>query len=145
MPEFVLDTDGAETEFNALDEFTQGYVEAAFWTSEGPDEDGGQIGDAGFADLAPEALASMLEDCKAFQEMAQVDLAAAYDMNPYGYEEANAGHDFWLTRNGHGAGFWDRGFGDLRTDTVGGRLSRDAKSFGSSDLYLGDDGKVYVS
>jgi hypothetical protein len=22
-------------------------------------------------------------------------------------EEARAGHDFWLTRNGHGAGFWD--------------------------------------
>jgi len=21
--------------------------------------------------------------------------------------EAQAGHDFWLTRNGHGAGFWD--------------------------------------
>lgn len=22
--------------------------------------------------------------------------------------EAQAGHDFWLTRNGHGAGFWDK-------------------------------------
>jgi len=23
-------------------------------------------------------------------------------------QEAQAGHDFWLTRNGHGTGFWDR-------------------------------------
>ena len=33
------------------------------------------------------------------------------------------GHDFWLTSQGHGAGFWDRGLGDLGdklTDTVQG-------------------------
>ena len=49
-----------------------------------------------------------------------------------------AGHDFWLTRNGHGAGFWDRGLGE-----VGDRLSNACKAFGSYDLYIGDDGKIY--
>lgn len=49
------------------------------------------------------------------------------------------GHDFWLTRNRHGAGFWDRGLGAL-----GDELTKWAHSFGESDLYVGDDGKVYV-
>ena len=48
--------------------------------------------------------------------------------------------DFWLTRNGHGAGFWDRGLG-----SVGDELTKNAKPFGSVDAYVGDDGKVYLS
>lgn len=43
---------------------------------------------------------------------------------------AQFGHDFSLTRNGHGAGFWDRGLGDL-----GDWLTRCAQSFGNSSLY----------
>lgn len=138
MPEYVLNTDLDRDTFEALDDFTQGYIEAAFWTSED------EIGESGFHDLAPEALASIKADCAAFQKMASADLAKSYDYAPFDYDAAHAGHDFWLTRNGHGVGFWDRGFGGLRTETVGGRLSRDAKSFGNSDLCLGDDGKVYV-
>lgn len=49
-----------------------------------------------------------------------------------------AGIDFWLTRNGHGAGFWDRGLGD-----VGTRLTCAAHNYGSVDLYAGDDGLIY--
>lgn len=49
-----------------------------------------------------------------------------------------AGHDFWLTRNGHGAGFWDRGMGKL-----GDRLADAARAYGSVDLYVGDDKKIY--
>lgn len=29
-----------------------------------------------------------------------------------GMDPAQVGHDFWLTRNRHGAGFWDRGLGE---------------------------------
>ena len=52
---------------------------------------------------------------------------------------SQAGHDFWLTRNGHGAGFWD---GDW-PDRTGHRLSEAAKSYGEYHLYVGDDGKIY--
>lgn len=83
-------------------------------------------------DLAPEALASMREDCEAFAESEADDLA---DLSA-----AQAGHDFWLTRNRHGAGFWDRGLGDR-----GDRLTKAAHVYGESDLYVGDDGKVYVT
>ena len=47
----------------------------------------------------------------------------------------------WLTRNGHGAGFWD---GDW-PEPVASRLTKSAKRFGSFDLYVGDDGKVHGS
>ena len=46
-------------------------------------------------------------------------------------------HDFWLTRNGHGAGFWD---GDY---CFGEELTNLAKAFGEVNLYVGDDGKIY--
>lgn len=54
--------------------------------------------------------------------------------------EKNFGGDFWLTRNRHGTGFWDRGLGNL-----GKKLTEWAQSYGSSDVYLGDDGKVHLS
>ncbi|OHT67783.1 hypothetical protein [Mycobacteroides chelonae] len=44
------------------------------------------------------------------------------------------GHDLYLTRERHGAGFWDRGLGELGT-----YLSRIAHDLGSAEL-LWDDG-----
>ena len=38
----------------------------------------------------------------------------------------------------HGAGFWDRGLGDL-----GDRLTMLAQTYEESDPYVGDDGKIY--
>lgn len=55
-----------------------------------------------------------------------------------GQSDQQIGHDFWLTRNGHGAGFWDRGLG-----AIGDALTKASKSFGGSDLYVGDDGLIY--
>jgi hypothetical protein len=49
------------------------------------------------------------------------------------------GHDFWLTRNGHGAGFWD---GDWPKE-AGDRLTKACEEFGEFDLYIGDDGMIY--
>ncbi len=60
------------------------------------------------------------------------------DLEASGLSSEQAGHDFWLTRNGHGAGFWDRGLGAL-----GERLSKESKPYGSCDLYVGDDGQIY--
>lgn len=49
-----------------------------------------------------------------------------------------AGHDFWLTRNGHGAGFWD---GDWPEH--GDRLTKECKQYAEINLYIGDDNKIY--
>jgi hypothetical protein len=54
-----------------------------------------------------------------------------------------AAHDMWLTRNGHGTGFWDRPevWGVDGADT----LTRCARSMGSVDVSVGDDGLIYFS
>jgi hypothetical protein len=54
-------------------------------------------------------------------------------------EAAMAGHDFWLTRCGHGAGFWDGDWPEPQA-TI---LDEAAKRFGNVDLYVGDDGAIY--
>lgn len=52
------------------------------------------------------------------------------------------GHDFWLTRNGHGAGAWDRGAGES-----GEEVSRLMRSYGGTCLWLelGEDDEVVDS
>jgi hypothetical protein len=116
-----------------MDPFTIAYIEAALWSStDESDEQGGEPLDAnyGLDDIAPEALASILNDCEAFQQDHAEDI---------GGELERAGHDFWLTRNGHGAGFWD---GDW-DDDIGQRLTDASDVYGSVDLYVGDDGLIY--
>lgn len=147
MPEFILDngTPEAARAFEALDRFTQGYIEAAFFTETG-DRDGAENGleHATFAELAPGALARMVADCQKFQygENA-VDF---HNILPDEHSKAEceasmAGHDFWLTRNHHGAGFWD---GDW-PEPYATRLTDAACSFGECDLYRGDDGLIYLT
>lgn len=129
MPQFImpLGSDEGARAFSQLDEFTRSYVECAFWLLDEELEDEG----LSFLDLDPESLALMVADCAAFQ--------AARAELPEGYSLGQAGMDFWLTRNRHGAGFWDRGLG-----AVGDQLTKDAHGYGSCDLYLGDDGKLYL-
>lgn len=115
------------------DAFTDAYLECALWSSnDESNESGGDPLDDNYSpdDIAPDALASAIADCKAFQEAHADDLS--------GLDSEQAGHDFWLTRNGHGAGFWDRGLGEL-----GERLSKASEAYGSVDLYVGDDGLIH--
>lgn len=55
-----------------------------------------------------------------------------------GYDIETFLHDFWLTRNRHGAGFWDGDYGDH------GQLLTDiAHEFGELNIYVkDDDGKL---
>ncbi len=76
----------------------------------------------------------MKKDCEAFQ-LDEMD-----DILESGLSFAKAGHDFWLTRERHGAGFWDEGLG-----SIGDRLTEAAHAYGSFDLYVGDDGMIHGS
>ena len=113
--------------------YLSAYIQAALFAST---DDSGEPLDRNFtsADIAPNSLAKMEKDCAAFLERAK----PLIDADPDG-SITGAMHDFWLTRNGHGAGFWD---GDWQE---GDALTKIAKSFGESDLYIGDDGKLHVS
>lgn len=148
MPEFIMN--GRDRAANELDAFTLGYVEALFFTetecgtdaeSHDPENESPLHGNCGFDDLAPETLEKVKADCERFQKENAELLALAYERD--GYDSHRAGVDFWLTRNGHGAGFWDR---DL--DDIGDKLSS-ACGFGTSfstvDAYLGDDSRVYLT
>lgn len=117
---------------NQKDEFLRGYVAAALWAS--IDDDGTPLDeDHDYFDLPEETIVAMKADCDDFRNFCKEngDMLA-------GIDEGQAGHDFWLTRNHHGAGFWDRGLG-----SIGEKLTKAAHTYGSSDLCIGDDGKVY--
>lgn len=60
-------------------------------------------------------------------------------LDEYPMTAEQMGHDIILTTNHHGAGFWDRGLGELGT-----KLTDIAHSLGGYQLYVGDDGKLYV-
>lgn len=111
-----------------LDTFTRQYLETALWSTT-DDDDEPLDGLYGIDDFDDETLADAIADCAAFQ----ADNAA--DING---RDSRAGHDFWLTRNHHGAGFWD---GDWPND-AGHRMTLASHAYGSVDLYV-CDGKVY--
>lgn len=120
-----------------MDPFTRQYAETALWSSN--DEStpqGGEPMDKNYSieNLAPETLEKFMQDCKSFREQAG-DLIARS-----GYDDEQAGHDFWLTRNHHGAGFWD---GDIKDKQVADALTELSHKFGEVDLYIGDDGQIY--
>lgn len=112
--------------------FLNSYIETALWSST---NDNDEPLDANYSadDLADETLERMKRDCERFVEQAA-------DLIDDKRDEQIA-HDFWLTRNGHGAGFWD---GDYE-DAKGEALTKLSHSFGECGLYIGDDGKIYLS
>lgn len=91
-------------------------------------------------DCSGELLAQIVFDCAQFQvEMAKHITEDNLLRSPDDDTDGAYGHDFWLTRNGHGCGFWD---GDY-ADPAATALDKCAKRFGEFHLYLGDDGKIY--
>jgi len=112
-----------------LDIFTTQYIVTALWSS--TDDNGEPLDDDySIYDISEKCLNQMKADCAKFQ---------AENWNDIVDDPSQAGHDFWLTRNGHGAGFWD---GDWPKE-VGERLTEASKAFGEVDLYVGDDGLIY--
>ena len=129
-----------------LDDFTKSYIEAALWsTNDEGDETGGEPLDRnyGAAHIAPESLRRIISDCAHFQATYGGLLTNENLIHSRGGSSVlgMAAHDFWLTRNGHGAGFWDGDWSERVEDI----LSKAARSYGEADLYVGDDGRIYQS
>jgi hypothetical protein len=126
--------------FATLDAFTQGYVEALFFTETGSSDDG-ELKDASFADLAPETLDDIKHDCAAFLAATETfrDRLALSPRRVW--NDTEAGRDFWYTRNHHGTGFWDRDWPKPYADY----LATKAQNFGETYIYAGDDGRLYLA
>ena len=125
-----------------LDAFTTAYIEAALWSStDNSNDQGGDPLDKNYSasDIAPATLEAMKRDCADFQEK-YGDLLSEIQLS-----DDQAGHDFWLTRNGHGCGFWDGDwdYTDYGESNWGYALTNRAETFPECDLYVGDDGLIY--
>jgi hypothetical protein len=116
-----------------LDKFTHAYLVCALWSSTEGDTDTPLDRNHSIEDIASSELARIVADCEQFQAANESLLMQA------GTSEQN-GHDYWLTRNHHGAGFWDRGY----SKELGQALTDAAHNTGECDLYIGDDGSIYV-
>jgi hypothetical protein len=113
----------------AFDRFFSSYKQCAMWAENDNETPLDQTSHV----LAPETLTKMEADCKAFFNQ-NLDL-----IENDGGRWGDAGHDFWLTRNGHGCGFWD---GDWPA-SLGDLLTEKCKAFGACELYVAD-GKIYT-
>lgn len=116
-----------------IENILSSYVEAALWTSS---DDNDETLDSTYywEDFAPETQGAMREDVQRFIDQAGTLLIEAE------LSESQIGHDFWLTRNGHGAGFWDRNLGE-----IGDKLSDICRNLGEAYLYIGDDGQIHCA
>ena len=96
--------------------------------------------------FAPSALAFLRDYCREFAEAfprfcADPDSFRVSTYDPTCKILEYVGHDLWLTTCGHGAGFWD---GDWE-ESIGEELSEWCRKQGNIEIYLGDDGLIYVS
>ncbi len=111
-----------------MNEFTKAYIDCSLWTSL-DEADVPFDRDRDVQSFSPETLEKMKADCAKFQADNHNDC----------WEPILDGHDFWLTRNRAGSGFWARHPQTKREE----RLTKAAHDFGEFNLYIGDDGKIY--
>lgn len=110
------------------------YLECALWAS--VDDDGEPLDSVYVADdIGTDSLEAMRTELADFVGLCEREGVSLDELAP-----EQVGHDFWLTRNRHGAGFWDRGLG-----ATGDRLTELAHSYGESHLYVSDSNTLEVS
>ena len=137
-----------ELENIQIAQFVRGYLIASLWASN--DEMGEPLDDTySIADFSPETLRFMKQDCESFFKSNKGDIelyCAQVKTNPNeGTLLDYAGHDFWLTRNRHGCGFWDR---EGIEEELGRRLTAATRVYPEIHLYVDthNDGveKIYA-
>jgi len=119
-------------------EFLRGYMECALWSSN--DENGKPLDDEYVtSDVSDDLKVRMSQDCAAFIRTVSWETLDRFS-EVTGRDYASHGHDFWLTRNGHGAGFWDRYLevstmpDRKRAENLGEAISVDARAAGEFNI-----------
>jgi hypothetical protein len=113
-------------------DFFRGYVECASWCGhvlDCPDSEMKSPDELG-EPYAPQVWERFRLDCRNFIDETRELLDEAVALGR-GWD--SLGHDFWLSRNGHGAGFFDRG-----REEVWRKLQTAAKVHGEAHFYLSD-------
>lgn len=143
------------------DDFVRGYLESIWFTNgeeipvhSDDDDDSQDNQDFWPLEFDPEnisagSLQSIVDDCAAFKAVNPELFELAASVRP----ESHLGHDFWLTRNGHGTGFWDReeinqtftlstehdSIEILSSDTISQKLTEYSKPFGECNPWNDGD------
>ena len=92
-------------------------------------------------DFTVELLERAERDCVKFFDRAKA--AGLIERAHRFADDTTIAYDFWLTRQGHGAGFWDGNYRD-DVDDVGSALSPVAVEFGECSVIIGEDGRVHL-
>jgi hypothetical protein len=150
-----------------LNQILNGYLEAALWTEEERLNDEGQsnqyndddveeneldrlvkiqsnLNKKNFTsftreDIEPNSLIAVYLDIKKFIKLAGDDAVKDAIEN---IRLDGLGHDIWLSRNGHGAGFFDRTYDNDNSEEL---LMKAARAIGEVDLYINDNNKLSFS
>lgn len=126
-----------------LSRFTVAYAHALLWADTFTESESGEIERDS---VTPEdwqtpaagwQLDAFSEESRRDIESDCADFVAAQWSDLRTLDPEQSGHDFLLTRNRHGAGFWDRGLGD-----VGERLTRAAHVYGGTSAVVRPDDSV---
>lgn len=128
---------------SSMREFLGGYIQCMLWAeTDESDPQGGEPLDLNYdaEDILPASRAAITSDCAEFVQSHLTDLTTAAES--VGYSWARAGHDFWLSRNGHGAGYFDR---SELTVELRDRLQDAARNAGERHVFVCDDGKLQVA
>lgn len=122
-------------------EFISAYIVAALWSS--TDDDGEPL-DNGDCELSDDAR-YRLSDYAAQVFDAEKELIEQF-IKETGTDYTQAGHSFWLSCNGHGAGLFDftSSPAALALDAKCDKYGHYGAIYKGFDLYVGDDELIYV-
>lgn len=111
----------------------QGYLTTALWTEEEQLEDEIEAHGTDYAihNIDNAVKKQALKDIKTFLKKAQKEAPEELE----DYSPSEIGHNIWLSRNGHGAGFFDDN---------NDKLQDIAEKLKGKYLYVGDDGAIYI-
>ena len=112
-----------------IDNIVQSYLQTALWAEGG---DGSELDSKSIDDIDQNSIQGSKQDVMNF--LRQAESQASDELSTYNAE--SLGHNLWLSRNGHGAGFFDDN---------NDKLQNIARNMKGADIYVGDDGKVYIS
>ena len=127
-----------------IEAVVQAYAEAALFTGmDESDDNGGEPLDQNYSveDITEESLENMHKDVREFVRENRETIESALS-NPHypKLDESQLGHDYWMTRNGHGVGFWET---PEDWPEVEGQALYEACKHTEAYLFVGDDGKLH--
>lgn len=118
-----------------LEQFIRGFTNCLYFVDTGDEGD-----PPSELELSTQALEYIRDVCTEFWNEHQDTIAEASCRSFDITKEDRAGFDFYLTRNGHGAGFWDGDWSEPHA-TI---LSDASEGYGDEYVYEDEDGTISI-